>query len=171
MRLTEQDIIKIVCDYYELNYNAVVNSICKKKELAEARQVSMFLIKKYFEKRSLEKIGQLFKGKGKTGNKDHATVIHGIATTQKRIDLYQDFRKNISAIESKIDTKEEVLESYHTAIWAENDYYYNDRRDIAVFIRKAIEFLKYHFYPPNPFKSVEKGIAVNGYSGFREHSR
>jgi len=166
MRLTEQDIIKIVCGYYKLDYNAVVNSSCKKGELAEARQVSMYFIRKYFERISLRQIGELFKGRGLSGKKDHATIMYGIKIINQRIDLYIDFRKLITDIELVIKDEDDILGT----VYGEDDCYYNDERDICVTIRRTMYFMRYKIRIPNPYLSMGPGIMVNGFSGFREHS-
>lgn len=63
----------------------VLQKKTRKREIVEARQVAMFLSKKY-TKESLAVIGM------KIGGKDHATVLHACRTVDNLIQTCPDFR-------------------------------------------------------------------------------
>lgn len=59
---------KIICDYFKISTDAI-NARTRKREIVQARQLSMYFAKKY-TKLPLSLIGAY------CGNKDHATVLH-----------------------------------------------------------------------------------------------
>ena len=63
-----KDIVKMVCDYYNLEETSVYEKT-RRKEIVKARQVVMYLLREDFNV-SYPLIGQ------KLGGKDHTTVIH-----------------------------------------------------------------------------------------------
>ncbi|MFY8162232.1 MAG: chromosomal replication initiator protein DnaA [Candidatus Kapaibacteriota bacterium] len=74
-----------VSDYYKIPIE-LIESSTRKQEIALARQMSMYLTKK-FTKLSLKAIGAGF------GNRDHSTVLHSCTT----IDNYLDTDKKVKA--------------------------------------------------------------------------
>jgi len=79
---------KVVCDYFDMPLE-LLKSKTRKREIVQARQLSMYFSKQ-LTKNSLASIGQ------QCGNKDHATVLHACRTvnnlkeTDKRFKTYVD---------------------------------------------------------------------------------
>ncbi|MBR4917927.1 MAG: chromosomal replication initiator protein DnaA [Bacteroidales bacterium] len=79
---------KIICDYFKISTDAI-NAKTRKREIVQARQLSMYFARKY-TKLPLSIIGAY------CGNKDHATVLHACRTvnnlyeTDKKMKLYVD---------------------------------------------------------------------------------
>lgn len=92
--ITIDYIQKIVCDYYRIPVE-LMQSKTRKREIVQARQVSMFFSKN-LTKSSLASIG------AQIGGKDHATVLHACKTVNNLIDTDKHFRHQISEIEKKI---------------------------------------------------------------------
>ncbi|MDR2810677.1 MAG: chromosomal replication initiator protein DnaA [Tannerellaceae bacterium] len=68
--LSIQTIMEVVCKYFNLEISAL-QAHTRKQEVVLARQIAMYLSRKYTDC-SLSHIGKVI------GNKDHATVLHGI---------------------------------------------------------------------------------------------
>lgn len=68
-------IVEKTANYYNISVNDVRGD-SRKKEISQARQMLMFIAKKYFD-RTLEKIGDYF------GGRNHATVIYAIENFEK----------------------------------------------------------------------------------------
>jgi chromosomal replication initiator protein len=85
---------KIVCDYFDISID-ILNSKTRKREIVQARQLSMFFSKK-LTKSSLAAIGL------HCGNKDHATVLHACRTVNNLIETDKQFKVYVDDIEKKI---------------------------------------------------------------------
>jgi chromosomal replication initiator protein len=85
---------KIVCDYFEIPVDAL-NSKTRKRDIVQARQLSMYYSKKH-TKASLTTIGL------HCGNKDHATVLHACRTVNNLIETDKQFRTYVEEIEKRI---------------------------------------------------------------------
>ncbi len=85
---------KVVAMYFGLDEKAF-ESNSRKRILVQARQISMYLAKKY-TKASLETIGK------NIGNKDHATVIYSLKAVNNLMDVDKKFKKIIHDIESQL---------------------------------------------------------------------
>ncbi len=85
---------KIVCDYFDISIDTL-NSKTRKREIVQARQLSMFFSKK-LTKSSLAAIGL------HCGNKDHATVLHACRTVNNLIETDKQFKVYVEEIEKKI---------------------------------------------------------------------
>ncbi|MEA1886884.1 MAG: chromosomal replication initiator protein DnaA [Bacteroidota bacterium] len=92
--ITIDFIQKIVCDYYRIPLE-LMQSKTRKREIVQARQVSMYFSKN-LTKSSLASIGS------QIGGKDHATVLHACKTVNNLIDTDKHFRNQITEIEKKI---------------------------------------------------------------------
>ncbi len=89
------DMIKqIVVDYFGLQPEDL-ESKSRKRAIVQARQIAMYLSKK-FTKASLEQIGK------KIGKKDHATVIYSLKVVNDLMDTDKKFRKIVSEIEEAL---------------------------------------------------------------------
>lgn len=85
---------KIVCDYFGINID-LLNSKTRKREIVQARQLSMFFAKK-LTKASLASIGM------HCGKKDHATVLHACRTVNNLIETDKQFKLYVDDLEKKI---------------------------------------------------------------------
>jgi len=85
---------KTVCDYYKIPVDTMQGKT-RKREVVQARQVSMFFSKS-LTKASLASIGTHI------GGKDHATVLHACKTVNNLIDTDKHFRNQVAEIEKKL---------------------------------------------------------------------
>ncbi|MDR1380971.1 MAG: chromosomal replication initiator protein DnaA [Tannerella sp.] len=90
-QLTIKKIQEIVCRYFNLD-EALIQTKSRKREIVQARQITMFLAKKYTDS-SFAHIGKV------VGGKDHATVLHACKTVRDQIDISRTFRSTMDAIE------------------------------------------------------------------------
>lgn len=88
------DIKEVVCEYYNLDIKDIQTK-SRKREVAQARQVAMYLARKY-TKKSLAVIGS------EIGNRDHATVLHACKTVENLIETDKTIRQSLDTIESKL---------------------------------------------------------------------
>ena len=87
-------IINIVCDYFTISPEQLALNT-RKHQVVQARQIAMYLAKKYSNV-SLASIGQ------QCGKKDHATVYHACKTVSDRLETDKQFRVMVADIEKKI---------------------------------------------------------------------
>jgi len=92
--ITIDNIQKMVCDFYKIPID-LMHSKTRKREIVQARQVSMFFSKN-LTKASLASIGSHI------GGKDHATVLHACKTVNNLIDTDKHFRGQITELEKKL---------------------------------------------------------------------
>jgi chromosomal replication initiator protein len=85
---------KQVSDYFGIPVDKI-NSKTRKREVVQARQLTMYFSKKY-TKSSLSTIGL------HCGNKDHATVLHACRTVSNLKDTDKQFYKYMDDIDKKI---------------------------------------------------------------------
>jgi len=90
-RITVQKIQEIVCGFFNIK-KELVYSNSRKREIVQARQVTMFFVKKHTEL-SLSQIG------AQVGNRNHATVLHACNTVKDLAEVDKGFRANIDEIE------------------------------------------------------------------------
>jgi chromosomal replication initiator protein len=90
-----EHILKCVCDHYSYNI-ADLRSNTRAKEVAHARQVAMYFMKKLTNK-SLQEIGFFL------GRKNHSTVIHGLEKVQT------DIKKNSALSAQLVRLEEKIL--------------------------------------------------------------
>lgn len=67
----------------------------RKREIVQARQISMYLSKKYTDY-SLSRIGDIL------GRKDHATVLHACKTISEQLEIDKALRANVLEIEESL---------------------------------------------------------------------
>ena len=84
---------KVVCDYFNIPIDSI-QSRTRKREIVQARQLTMYFAKK-MTKSSLAIIGL------QCGNKDHATVLHACKTVANLADTDKQFRYWIDELEKK----------------------------------------------------------------------
>ena len=90
-RITVQKIKDTVSDFYSIKKD-LIQSPSRKREIVQARQVTMFFIKKHTEL-SLSQIGI------QVGNRSHATVLHACNTVKNYYDFDKSFRSDLEDIE------------------------------------------------------------------------
>lgn len=103
--IVEENIFEINVEYiqnYVSNYFNIPVDLLKaktrKREIVEARQIAMFLAKKFTDM-SLKSIGQHF------GNRDHSTVIHALTTVNDMMDTNRKFNATIQEILGEFSKK------------------------------------------------------------------
>ena len=92
--ITVDRIQKIVCDYFKIEPERFL-SPSRKRELVQARQISMYLSRNH-TKNSLASIGT------QTGGRDHATVLYAYNTVCDLLDTDRSFRKFVVDIEKQL---------------------------------------------------------------------
>ena len=92
--ITIDYIQKIVCDYFKLPVDSI-QSPTRKREIVQARQLTMYFAKK-MTKSSLAIIGM------QCGNKDHATVLHACKTVANLNETDKQFHFWVDELEKKI---------------------------------------------------------------------
>jgi len=85
---------KTVCEYFTITPEKLREKT-RKREIVQARQLSMFLAKQ-FTKNSLKVIGKHF------GGRDHSTVIHSCQAVQDMMDTDKKFKESVADLQKKI---------------------------------------------------------------------
>jgi len=85
---------KVVCDYLKVSVSDMYSN-SRKRDIVQARQLAMYLIKKYTE-HSLAQIGRF------CGDKDHATVLHACRTVENMKDTDKNFKERLEDIDKII---------------------------------------------------------------------
>ncbi len=94
--IDKQDILEIVCKYYDLDYN-LLSGKSRKSEIVKARQIYCYFCR-ILTNDSLSKIAGLI-------DKDHATVIHSARKIENELELYTKLNIEIRLIHNIITTK------------------------------------------------------------------
>lgn len=94
-QISIESIQNYVCDYFGIDTNKVREKT-RKQEIVEARQIAMYLSKK-FTKSSLKTIGLHF------GGRDHSTVIHAISTVEERISTSPKHKRMVEELHQRIE--------------------------------------------------------------------
>lgn len=92
--LTIDDIKEIVSKHYKISIEDMISK-CRKHEIALARQMAMYLSKKYTQ-HSLKSIGSYF------GNRDHSTVLHSCQTIENYIVTDKSVKLSYETLKSKL---------------------------------------------------------------------
>ena len=90
-QLNIKQIQETVCRYFNLD-QMLIQSLSRKREIVQARYITMFLAKKYTEA-SYAHIGKV------VGGKDHATVLYACGVIKDQIEISKPFRSTMDAIE------------------------------------------------------------------------
>lgn len=96
--ITLDNIIDIVCSYLDIPLDRF-NSTERTREIAQARQIAMFLAKRH-TKAPLTQIGSAI------GGRNHATVLHSCKTVQNMLDTDKSFRAQLEDIEKTLLAKQ-----------------------------------------------------------------
>lgn len=92
--ITIDTIVARVCEHYDIEKDSL-HSRSRKHNVAVARQVAMYLAKKYTDT-SCVRIGKLI------ANRNHSTVLHSCKTVETQLEVDKSFRAEMEAIESVI---------------------------------------------------------------------
>lgn len=92
--ITIDHIQKIVVDYFQVDLEDL-QSKTRKRNIVQARQLAMFLAKKY-TKNSLTTIGS------QIGQRDHATVLHACKTVENLAETDREFKKYVEDLTLKL---------------------------------------------------------------------
>ena len=92
--ITIDHIIKVVCEYLNLDFERF-NSTERTREIAQARQIAMYLSKQH-TKAPLTTIGSAI------GGRNHATVLHSCKAVSNLIETDKAFRRQVEEIEKKV---------------------------------------------------------------------
>ncbi|WP_029903865.1 chromosomal replication initiator protein DnaA [Prevotella sp. 10(H)] len=93
-KITVSTIESVVCEFYNIK-SELIHTASRKRQIVQARQVTMYLSKSYTEM-SLAQIGSLI------GKKNHATVLHACKTVKEQMEVDKVFRDEIAEIEKKL---------------------------------------------------------------------
>ncbi|MDR0349544.1 MAG: chromosomal replication initiator protein DnaA [Tannerella sp.] len=93
-QLSIEKIQEIVCSYFNMDMD-LLQTRSRKREIVQARQITMYLAKKYTPA-SFSHIGKI------VGGKDHATVLHACKTVKDQIEINKNFRTTVELIEASI---------------------------------------------------------------------
>ena len=96
--LTPDFIINTVSNHLNVPYDDITSSK-RSQDIATARQIVMYLCRKYLDRCSLQQIGRA------VGGKDHSTVLNGIAKIEKLMANDPNMKTTIETIEKKLDVK------------------------------------------------------------------
>lgn len=95
--ITIDHIVKVVCEYLDLEAEQF-NSPKRTREIAQARQIAMFLSKKH-TKAPLTAIGAAI------GGKNHATVLHACKAISNLSETDKNFKRQMEEIERRVLSK------------------------------------------------------------------
>jgi len=93
-KITVDTIAEVVCKHFNIK-NELIHTASRKREIVQARQVTMYLSKQYTEM-SLTQIGAVI------GKKNHATVLHACKIVKDQIEVDKSFRGDIAEIEKRL---------------------------------------------------------------------
>ena len=93
--LSIEDVVKKVSEISNVSEIEIVGK-SRKMEVAEARQVSMYLCRKIIGT-SLNNIGVFF------GGRDHSTVIHAVKTIDEKLNNKKHLKEQIESIKQELD--------------------------------------------------------------------
>ena len=93
--ISVENIAKLVAEHFQVPIDKL-HSNTRKRDVVTARQLSMYLAKK-FTKSSLKDIGQ------DLGGKDHSTVIYSIKTIRDLIDTDPLFKDTVAELRKKVE--------------------------------------------------------------------
>lgn len=90
-KVTIDSISEVVCKHFNIK-TELLQTASRKREIVQARQVTMYLSKIYTEL-SLAQIGSVI------GKKNHATVLHACKTVKDQLQVDKSFRDDLEEIE------------------------------------------------------------------------
>ncbi len=94
-KLSASDIEALVCEHFNVKAG-LIHTASRKREIVQARQVTMYLLKQHTDM-SLAQIGGLI------GKKNHATVLHACKTVKNQLEVDKAFRNDVELLENRIN--------------------------------------------------------------------
>lgn len=94
--ITPDFIINIVSDHMNVPYDDITSSK-RSQDIATARQVVMYLCRKYLDRYSLQQIG------ASVGGRDHSTVLNGVQKIEHLMQKDPSMKVTIETIEKKMN--------------------------------------------------------------------
>ncbi len=92
--LSVEKIRDAVCNYFKVSQEDIVSKV-RKREIVQARQITMYLVRK-LTKTSFASIGS------QMGGKDHATVLHACNAVQDLIDTDKEIRRSVQELKHQL---------------------------------------------------------------------
>ena len=96
--LTPDLLINIVSDHMNVSYDDITSSK-RSKDIATARQIVMYLCRKYLDRYSLQQNGDAL------GGRDHSTVLNGVEKIKSLIETDSNMKVTVETIEKKVNLK------------------------------------------------------------------
>jgi chromosomal replication initiator protein len=94
-RINVDDVVRSVSEYYNVEEDKILEGGRGTKEVAQARQVCMYILKD-LTSLSLKSIGKRF------GDRDHSTVVHAVKTISKNMEKDPNFKRVIDSLKGKL---------------------------------------------------------------------
>ena len=91
----DPEVMQYVAEHYNISVSDIISKK-KNKEIANPRQICMYLSRKYTDY-SLQNIGKIM------GNRDHTTVIHGHDKINKMLETDETLKSNLDIIIKKLN--------------------------------------------------------------------
>ncbi len=93
-QISEQKIINVVADYYNLVPSQLTGKV-RTGQIALARHIAMYLIRNMLDV-PLKKIGDMF------GGKDHTTVMNGISKVDKELKTNESLKEAVAELQKRL---------------------------------------------------------------------
>lgn len=93
--ITPDHVIKVVSDHMGIPYDDIVSSK-RSQNIATARQIVMYICRKYMAQYSLKQVGDC------VGGRDHSTVLNGVDKIQALIEKDSNMKQTIEVIVKKV---------------------------------------------------------------------
>ncbi|MGM9753618.1 MAG: chromosomal replication initiator protein DnaA [Candidatus Cryptobacteroides sp.] len=90
--LTIDMVQKAVCDYFKISHDDLVSG-SRKRQIVQARQISMYLCRTLIDNCPLALIGR------ETGGKDHSTVLHSCNTVNDLMSTDRNFKRYVDELQ------------------------------------------------------------------------
>ena len=97
--ITIDRVQKVVCEYFNITRDTLISK-SRKRQIVQARQIAMYMIRNFISNCSLSTIG------AELGGKDHATVLHACSTVSDLMETDKSFKQYVSDIESILSPSE-----------------------------------------------------------------
>ena len=101
-QLSPDEVLTLVGRYFEIGLDDLI-SPSRKREIAQARQVAMYLLRSELDL-SFANIGALF------GGRDHATVMHSVEKIEGLVQSDDGVQSAVESLRSRIVAPQPVLE-------------------------------------------------------------
>ena len=96
--ITPEYIISTVCRYYKID-DATLRGQERRRDVVNARQIAMYLLRRMIPAMSLSEIGKEFEGR------DHTTVLHSLDKVEKQMRADPAFAEVVKEITTNINAK------------------------------------------------------------------